>query len=71
MATALENKRGYKAGYLTGYQSGQGGGYSQGWLDGCDAVFTTLGDDTAAAWSDVDGVFDSTYVSTVSRFSCL
>jgi hypothetical protein len=49
---------------------GASGGYGQGWTDGCLAVFTALGDDTAAAWSDVDGMFDSTFVSTVDRFSC-
>jgi hypothetical protein len=61
---------GKKAGYADGYKDGASGGYGQGWTDGCLAVFTALGDDTAAAWSDVDGMFDSTFVSTVDRFAC-
>ncbi len=61
---------GKKSGYADGYKDGASGGYGQGWTDGCLAVFTALGDDTAAAWSDVDGMFDSTFVSTVDRFSC-
>ena len=61
---------GTKAGYADGYKRGASGGYGQGWTDGCLAVFTTLGDDTAAAWSDVDGLVDPSFVSTVSRLSC-
>jgi hypothetical protein len=61
---------GKKAGYADGYTDGSSGGYGQGWTAGCLAVFTALGDDTAAAWSDVDGFYDSTYASTVSRLSC-
>lgn len=61
---------GKKAGYADGYKQGATGGYGQGWTDGCLAVFSTLGDDTAAAWSDVDGLYDSSFASTVSRLSC-
>lgn len=61
---------GKKAGYADGYKDGASGGYGQGWTDGCLAVFTAIGDDTAAAWSDVDGLFDSSFASTVSRLSC-
>lgn len=61
---------GKKSGYADGYQDGASGGFGQGWTDGCLAVFTALGDDTAAAWSDVNGTFDSTFVSTVDRLSC-
>lgn len=61
---------GTKAGYADGFKDGASGGYGRGWTDGCLAVFTALGDDTAAAWSDVDGVFDSSFVSTVDRLSC-
>jgi hypothetical protein len=61
---------GKKVGYADGYKDGASGGYGQGGTDGCLAVFTTLGDDTAAAWHDVDGVFDSTFASTVNRLSC-
>jgi hypothetical protein len=61
---------GKKAGYADGFKDGASGGYGQGWTDGCLAVFTALGDDTAAAWSDVDGVFDSSFISTIDRLSC-
>jgi hypothetical protein len=61
---------GREAGYDDGKADGYASGYSSGWTDDCLAVFTALGDDTAAAWSDVDGMFDSTLVSTVDRFSC-
>jgi hypothetical protein len=61
---------GKKSGYADGFKEGANGGYGQGWTDGCLAVFTALGDDTAAAWSEVNGMFDPTFVSTVDRFSC-
>ena len=61
---------GETAGYATGYGAGKKAGFNSGWTAGCLAVFTTLGDDTAAAWNDVDGVFDSTFASTVNRLSC-
>jgi hypothetical protein len=62
---------GRKDGFSSGYSAGSKGGYSQGWSAGCRAVFTGLGDTTAAAWSDVDGLgFDPSFVSTVSEFSC-
>lgn len=58
-------------GYAQGYSQGSRTAYSRGWENGCRAVFTALGDDTAASWSDVDGLgYDPTYVSTVDAFSC-
>lgn len=61
---------GKKTGYSDGYRDGSAGSYGRGWTDGCLAVFSAIGDDTAAAWSDVDGLFDSSFASTVSRWSC-
>ena len=64
-------KDGASRGYAAGYSTGSSGAYSRGLSEGCNSVFRALGDTTAAAWSDVDGLgYDPSFVSTVSQFSC-